>query len=73
MFNWDDEEETRKGYLAAIEAVVGLTAQQRVVTEKSVEEWLDVSLAGIDEHRHIRKHAMAFAVRFIRGPLRPPN
>ena len=54
MFNWDDEVETRAGYTAAIEAVLGLTAQKLPVTENAVEDWLDVSLAGIDEHKHIR-------------------
>ncbi len=73
MFNWDDEDETKAGYAAAIEAVLGLAAQKMPVTEKAVEEWLDVSLSGIDEHKHIRRHAMAVAVRMIRGPLHPPN
>ena len=73
MFNWDDDAETKAGYVAAVEAVLGLTAQQRPVTENSVEEWLDVSLRGIDEHKHIRRHAMAVAARMIRGPLGPPN
>lgn len=73
MFNWDDEAETKAGYAAAIEAVLGLTAQKLPVTEKAVEEWLDVSLSGIDEHKHIRRHAMAVAARMIRGPIRPPN
>ncbi|NDR55152.1 MULTISPECIES: hypothetical protein [Aliiruegeria] len=73
MFNWDDTEETKAGYTAAIEAVLGLTAQGMPVTEKAVEEWLDVSLSGVDEHKHIRRHAMAVAYRMIRGPLRPPN
>ena len=73
MFIWDDEDETRAGYAAAVEAVLGLTAQKMHVTEKAVEEWLDVSLSGIDEHKHIRRHAMAVAARMIRGPLRPPN
>lgn len=73
VFNWDDEAETKAGYTAAIEAVLGLTAQKMPVTEKSVEEWLDVSLSGIDEHKHIRRHAMAVAMRMIRGPMHPPN
>ncbi|OSQ43031.1 hypothetical protein [Marivita geojedonensis] len=73
VFNWDDEDETRAGYSAAIEAVLGLAAQQMPVTEKAVEEWLDVSLNGIDEHKHIRRHAMSVAARMIRGPMRPPN
>ena len=47
------------------EAKAGYTA--------AVEEWLDVSLSGIDEHKHIRRHAMAVATRMIRGPLRPPT
>ena len=73
VFNWDDEAETRAGYTAAIEAVLGLAAQKMPVTEKAVEEWLDVSLSGIDEHKHIRRHAMAIAMRMIRGPMHPPN
>jgi hypothetical protein len=73
VLNWDNEVETRAGYTAAIEAVLGLAAQQRPVTEKAVEEWLDVSLDGVDQHKHIRRHAMAVAMRMIRGPLRPPN
>jgi hypothetical protein len=73
LFNWDDEAETKAGYTAAIEAVLGLAAKQMPVTEKAVEEWLDVSLSGIDEHKHIRRHAMAVAMRMIRGPMRPPN
>lgn len=73
VFNWDDEAETKAGYTAAIEAVLGLAAQKMPVTEKAVEEWLDVSLSGIDEHRHIRRHAMAVAMRMIRGPMHPPN
>ncbi len=73
MFNWDDEDETKAGHAAAIEAVLGLAAQKMPVTENAVEEWLDVSLSGIDEHKHIRRHAMAVAVRMIRGPLLPPN
>ncbi|MGI3187115.1 hypothetical protein ACROHD_18765 [Nioella aestuarii] len=73
VFNWDDEAETKAGYTAAIEAVLGLAAQKMPVTEKAVEEWLDVSLSGIDENKHIRRHAMAIAMRMIRGPLRPPN
>ena len=71
--NWDDKEETQKGYQAAIEAVLGLSAQKMPVTENAVEKWLDTSLSGIDEHRHIRRHAMAVAARIIRGPLHPPN
>jgi hypothetical protein len=43
------------------------------VTEKAVEEWLDVSLSGIDQEKHIRRHAMAVAMRMIRGPMHPPN
>ena len=73
MFNWDDKDETQRGYEAALEAVVGLTAQGRPVTEAAVEAWLDISLEGIDEHRHIRRHAMLVAARMIRGPMRPPN
>ena len=73
MFNWDDEAETKAGYTAAIEAVLGLAAQKMPVTEKAVEEWLDVSLSGVDEHKHIRRHAMAYAMRMIRGPMHPPN
>lgn len=73
MFNWDDEFETKAGYTAAMEAVLGLAAQKQPVTEKAVEEWLDVSLSGLDEHKHIRRHAMTIAARMIRGPLRPPN
>jgi uncharacterized protein (DUF2236 family) len=71
--NWDDKEETQKGYQAAIEAVLGLSAQKMPVTENAVEKWLDTSLSGIDEHRRIRRHAMAVAARIIRGPLHPPN
>ena len=71
--NWDDKDETQQGYEAAIEAVLGLSAQRMPVTEKAVEDWLDTSLSGIDEHSHIRRHAMAIAARFIRWPLRPPN
>lgn len=73
MFNWDDKEETQVGYEAAIEAVLGLTAQGMPVTESSVEHWLDTSLSGIDEHHHVRRHAMAVAARMIRGPQRPAN
>lgn len=73
MLNWDDKAETKAGYTAAIEAVLGLTAQKMPVTEKAVEDWLDVSLSGIDEQKHIRRHAMAIAMRIIRGPLHPPN
>jgi hypothetical protein len=73
VFNWDDEAETKAGYTAAIEAVLGVAAQKMPVTEKAVEEWLDVSLSGIDEHKHIRRHAMAVAMRMIRGPMHPPN
>lgn len=73
VFNWDDEAEAKAGYTAAIEAVLGLAAQKMPVTEKAVEEWLDVSLSGIDEHKHIRRHAMAVAMRMIRGPMHPPN
>ena len=73
VFNLDDEAETKAGYTAAIEAVLGLAAQKMPVTEKAVEEWLDVSLSGIDEHKHIRRHAMAVAMRMIRGPMHPPN
>ena len=73
MFNWDDKTETQKGYEAALEAVIGLMAQGRPVTEAAVETWLDIALEGIDEHRHIRRHAMSVAARLIRGPLRPPN
>ena len=73
VFNWDDEAETKAGYTAVIEAVLGLAAQKMLVTEKAVEEWLDVSLSGINEHRHIRRHANSIAVRMIRGPMHPPN
>ncbi|UWQ91278.1 hypothetical protein K3727_00170 [Rhodobacteraceae bacterium M382] len=37
-FNWDDEAETKAGYTAAMEAVLGLAAQKMPVTEKAVEE-----------------------------------
>ena len=73
MFIWDDKEETQAGYRAGLEAVLGLTAQGKPVTESAVGEWLDVSLDGIDEHNHIRRHALAIAASLIRGPLRPPN
>jgi len=73
MFNWDDEDETRAGYRHGLEAVIGLTAQGKPVAESAVGARLDVSLDGIDDHRHIRKHAMAVAASLIRGPLRPSN
>ena len=71
VFNWDDEAETKAGYTAAIEVVLGLAAQRMPVTEKAVAEWIDVSLSGIDEHRHIRRHALAVEMRMIRGPIPP--
>lgn len=73
MLNWDDKDETGAGYHAALQAVIGLTAQGKPVTDSSVGAWLDVSLDGIDEHRHIRRHAMSVAAGFIHGPMRPSN
>lgn len=73
MFNWDDKDETEKGFMACNEAVLGLLAQGRTVSESEVEKWLDTSLEGADEHHHIRRHAMQFAMRIIRGPMRSEN
>ena len=56
-----------------MKVVLGLAAQKMPVTENAVEKWLDVSLSGIHEHKHIRRHAMAVAMRMIRGPMHPPN
>ena len=71
MFNWDDKDKTEKGFLACQEAVLGLLAQGKPVTENEVDKWLDVSLNGIDEDKHIRRHAERFAMRLVRGPLMP--
>ena len=73
MFNWDDKDETIKGFLACQEAVLGLLAQGRHVTKSEIENWLDISLSAGDEHKHIRRHAERSAMRIIQGPLHPEN
>lgn len=73
MLNWDNKDETQKGYEAAYEAILGLLVNQKPVTESEVQKWLDVSLHGIDDHHHIRRHALAIAMRIIRGPMYPPT
>lgn len=73
MFNWDDEKETTKGFLACQEAVLGLLAQGKPVTMTNLENWFDVSLGGIDENKHIRRHAKRVASRILHGPQMPEN
>jgi len=71
MLKWDNRDETEKGFVACQEAVLGLLAQGKQVTESEIEKWLDVSLSGVDEHKHIRRHAARFAMRIVHGPLQP--
>lgn len=71
MLKWDNRDETEKGFVACQEAVLGLLAQSKQVTENEIEKWLDVSLSGVDEYKHIRRHATRFAMRIAHGPLQP--
>ena len=73
MFNWDDKDETVRGFLVCQEAVLGLLAQGKQVTMTNINDWLDVTLAGTDEHKHIRRHAERFASRIVHGPQMPSN
>lgn len=73
MFNWDDKDETERGFLACQEAILGLLAQGKPVSMTNIESWMDVALAGIDEKKHVRRHAERFASRIVHGPQMPPN
>ena len=53
-------------FMFAVEAVVGLTAQGKAVTEEAVRAWLEVALEGNQERI---APALFHARRMISGPV----